>query len=42
MTSVNLVSPEDNGHLYSVRFKEPLHYLHRPESVYLIATKLLH
>ncbi len=24
MTSVNLVSPEDNGHLYSVRFKEPL------------------
>tara|TARA_R110002167_G_scaffold84455_4_gene229644 strand:+ start:2077 stop:4029 length:1953 start_codon:yes stop_codon:yes gene_type:complete len=24
MTSVNLVSPEDNGHLYSVRFREPL------------------
>lgn len=24
MTSVNLVSPENNGHLYSVRFREPL------------------
>ena len=24
MTSVNLVSPNDNGNLYSVRFKEPL------------------
>ena len=24
MTSVNLVSPEDNGHLFSVRFREPL------------------
>ena len=34
MTSVNLVSPTDNGHVYSVRFKEPL-VIEPNSSVYL-------
>ena len=34
MTSVNLVSPTDNGHVYSVRFKEPL-VIEPKSSVYL-------
>tara|TARA_R110002096_G_scaffold424877_1_gene633146 strand:- start:346 stop:2265 length:1920 start_codon:yes stop_codon:yes gene_type:complete len=34
MTSVNLVSPTDNGHVYSVRFREPL-VIEPNSSVYL-------